>query len=85
MDDVEAAFAAAIVWTTEIFIVNPPQERRKPGRAWSGDAQTKAELHAATDAIHAVWQRLKMDTITQLIGMRSGGGGVGASGMYVTS
>ena len=27
-----------------------------------GDARTEAELQAATDAMHAVWQRLKMDT-----------------------
>ena len=40
----------------------PPQERRRPGRGWSGDARTEAELQAATDAIHAAWQRLKLDT-----------------------
>ena len=27
-----------------------------------GDAQTKAELQAAADAVHAAWQYLKMDT-----------------------
>ena len=60
MDDVEAAFAAAIMRTAELVI--SPQERRRPGRGWSGDAQTEAELQAATDAMHTAWQRLKMDT-----------------------
>ena len=39
-----------------------PQERRRPGRGWSGDAQTEAELQTATDAMHAAGQRLKTDT-----------------------
>ena len=60
VDNVEAAFAAAIMRTAELVIV--PQERRKPGRGWSGDAQTEAELQTATDAMHAAWQRLKTDT-----------------------
>ena len=60
MDDVEAAFTAAIMQTAELVI--PPHERRRPGRGWSGDARTEAELQAATDAMHAAWQRLKMDT-----------------------
>ena len=60
VDDVEVAFAAAIMRTAELVI--SPQERRKPGRGWSGDAQTEAELQTATDAIHAAWQRLKTDT-----------------------
>ena len=60
VDDVEAAFAAAIMRTAELMI--PPQERRRPGRSWSGDARTEAELQAATDAMHTAWQRLKMDT-----------------------
>ena len=60
VDDVEAAFAAAIKRTPELVI--PPQERRRPGRCWSGDAQTEAELQTATDAMHAVRQRLKTDT-----------------------
>ena len=60
MDDVEAAFATAIMRTAELMI--PLQERRRPGGGWSGDAQTEAELHVATDAMHATWQRLKMDT-----------------------
>ena len=60
VDDVEAAFAAAIMRTAELVI--PPQERRRPGRGWSGDAQTEAELQTATDAMHAAWQRLKTDT-----------------------
>ena len=60
VDDVEAAFAAAIMRTAKLVI--PPQERRRPGRGWSGDAQTEAELQTATDAMHAAWQRLKTDT-----------------------
>ena len=60
VDDVEAAFAAAIMRTAELII--PPQKRRRPGRGWSGDAQTEAELQAATDVMHTVWQRLRMDT-----------------------
>ena len=60
VDDVEAAFAAAIMRTAELVI--PPQERRGPGRGWSGDARTEAELQAATDAMHTAWQRLRMDT-----------------------
>ena len=74
VDDVEAAFTAAIMRNTELVI--SPQERRRPGRGWSGDARTEAELQAATDAMHAAWQRLKMDT-----GMRSCGG---PSGNHVT-
>ena len=53
VDDVEAAFAAAIMRTAELVI--PPQERRRPGRGWSGDARTEAELQAATDAMHTAW------------------------------
>ena len=60
VDDVEAAFAAAIMQTAELMI--PPQKRRRPGRGWSGDARTEAELQAATDAMHTAWQRLKMNT-----------------------
>ena len=60
MDDVEAAFAAAIMRTAESVI--PLQERRRLGRGWSGDARTEAELQAATDAMHTAWQRLEMDT-----------------------
>ena len=60
VDDVEAAFAAAIMRTAELVI--PPQERRRPGRGWSGDARTEAELQAATDAMHTAWQRLRMGT-----------------------
>ena len=60
VDDVEAAFAAAIMRTAELVI--PPQERRTPGRGWSGDARTEAELQAATDAMRTAWQRLRMDT-----------------------
>ena len=60
VDVVEAAFAAAIMRTAEMVI--PPQERRRLGRGWSGDAQTKAELQTATDAMHTAWQRLKTDT-----------------------
>ena len=60
VDDVEVTFAAATMQTAEMVI--PPQERRRPGRGGSGDARTEAELQAATDAMHAAWQRLKMDT-----------------------
>ena len=60
VNDVKAAFAAAIMRTAELVI--PPQERRRPGRGWSGDAQTEAGLQTATDAMHAAWQRLKTDT-----------------------
>ena len=60
VDDVEAEFATAIMRTAELVI--PPQERRRPGRGWSGDSRTEAELQAATDAIHTAWQCLKMDT-----------------------
>ena len=42
VDDVESAFAAAIMRTAELVIL--PQERRRPGRGWSGDTQTEAEL-----------------------------------------
>ena len=60
VDDVEAAFAAAIMRTAELVI--PHQERRRPGRGWSGDARTEVELKAASDAMHRAWQRLKIDT-----------------------
>ena len=60
MDDVEAAFVAAIMQTAELVI--PPQERRRPGQGWIGDARTEAELQIVTDAMHAAWQRLKTDT-----------------------
>ena len=50
VDDVEAAFAAAIMRTAEL--VTPSQERRRPGRGWSGNARTEAKLQAATDAMH---------------------------------
>ena len=60
VDDAEAAFAAAIMRTAELVI--PPQERRGPGRGWSGGARTEAELQAGTDAMHTAWQRLKLDT-----------------------
>ena len=59
VDDVEAAFIAAIMQTAELVI--PPQETRRPVRGWSGDVRTEAQLLAATDAMHAAWQRLKMD------------------------
>ena len=59
-DDVKVAFAAAIMRTAELVI--SPQERRRPGRGWSGNARTEAELQAATDAMYTAWQRLKMDT-----------------------
>ena len=60
VDDVEAVFAAAIMRTAELVI--PPEGRRRPGRGWSGDARTEAELQAATDAMDTAWQRLKIHT-----------------------
>ena len=42
VDDVETAFAAAIMRTAELMI--PPQERRRPGRGWSRNDRTEAEL-----------------------------------------
>ena len=51
VDDVEAAFTAVIMRIAELVI--PPQKRRRPRQGWSGDARTKAELQAATDAMHA--------------------------------
>ena len=60
VDDVEAAFTTATMRTTELVI--PHHDRRRPGRGWSGDARTEAELQPTTDTMHATWQRLKMDT-----------------------
>ena len=60
VEDVEAAFTVAIMRTAELGI--QPQERRRPGLGWSGDARTKAELQAVIDAMLTAWQRLKMDT-----------------------
>ena len=59
MDDVEATFASAIMPTAELVI--PPRERRRPGRGWSGDTRTEAELQVATDAMHTAWEDLDMD------------------------
>ena len=42
VDNVGAALVSAIMRTAELMI--PPQERRRPGRGWSRDAQTEAEL-----------------------------------------
>ena len=60
MDDVEAAFTVTILRTAELVILH--QERRRPRRSWSGDAQTEAELQASADVIHTAWQRIKIDT-----------------------
>ena len=60
VNDMEAAFGAAIMRTAELVISH--QERRRPRRGWSGDAQTETELQAATDAMYEAWQPLKMDT-----------------------
>ena len=60
VDDVEAAFTAAIMRTAELVI--PPQEQTRPGRDWNGDTRTEAELQAATDTMHVAWKHLKMDT-----------------------
>ena len=46
VDDVEAAFAAAIMRTAELVI--PPQERRRPGQGWSVEYEASAEQHADT-------------------------------------
>ena len=59
VDDVEVAFAAAIIRTAEVAI--PPQERKGPGRGESRDTQREAELQAVTDAMHAALQHLKVD------------------------
>ena len=53
VDDVEAAFAAAIIPAAELVI--PPQERRRLGRGCSEDAQTEADLRVAPDAMRAAW------------------------------
>ena len=51
VDNVEAAFAAAIMRTTELVI--PPQERRRPGRGWSGDARTVCTIGwGATSSVY---------------------------------
>ena len=60
VDHAEVSFAAATMRTAELVI--SPQERRRPRRGWNVEAQTEAELQAATDAVHAAWQRLKMNT-----------------------
>ena len=39
VDDVEAAFATALMRTDELVI--PPQERRRPERGWSEDALSR--------------------------------------------
>ena len=61
VNDVEVTFVAAIMRTAELLVITP-KKRRRPGRGWSGDAQTEAELQAATDAMHAAWQHPKTDT-----------------------
>ena len=60
VDDVGAALAAVIMGTAELVI--SPQELRRPGQGWRGDAQTETKLQAANDAIRAAWQHLKMGT-----------------------
>ena len=60
VNDVEAAFAAVIMRNAKLVI--PPQERKRPRRGWSRNAQTEFELQTAAEAIHAAWQRLKTDT-----------------------
>ena len=51
MGNVEAAVATVIMQTAELVI--SPQDRRRPGRGWSGDAQTEAELQTTTHTMHA--------------------------------
>ena len=60
VDGVEAAFTAAIMWTAEVVI--PSQERKRPGPGENGDAPMETGIHAMTDAKHASWQSLKVDT-----------------------
>ena len=60
VDDVEAAFAAAIMRTAELVI--PSQERKRPGPGEDGDAPMETGIQAMMDAMHAAWQRLKIDT-----------------------
>ena len=60
VDDTEVAFARAIMRIAEL--VMPPQERWRPARGQSRDARMEAEMQAATDAMYAAWQRLKMNT-----------------------
>ena len=60
VDDVETAFATAILQTAKL--VSPPQERRLPGPGWRGDAQAEAELNMAMTARRVAWNRQKADT-----------------------
>ena len=60
MDDAEATLTMAIIRTAELFVL--PQECRRPGRGWSRDAQTEAELQAAAYVMHEAGQCLKTDT-----------------------
>ena len=53
MDHVEAV---VIIRTAQLVI------QRRPGPGWNRDTQTEAELQAATDAMHAAWWRLKMNS-----------------------
>ena len=60
VDEVEAEFTAAIMRTAEI--VMPLKERKRPGRGWSGDAETQAELSVVETAMHTAWRNLKENT-----------------------
>ena len=55
VDEVEAAFTAAVVQTAELIV--PPQERRMPGLGWKGDAQAVVEFSLVRAARSAAWSR----------------------------
>ena len=59
VDDVETAFATAILQTAER--VAPPRATRLPGQGWRGDAQAEAEISMATAARRAAWKRRMAD------------------------
>ena len=60
VDDVEAAFTAAILQTAER--VAPPRAPKRPGRGWRRDAQAETEISMATAARRAAWKRQRANT-----------------------
>ena len=60
VDDVETAFTAATLQTTER--VAPPRAPRLPGLGWRGDAQAETEISMATAARRAAWKRQRAGT-----------------------
>ena len=60
VNDVGVAYASAVMRTAEL--VTLPQERRRPRQGLTEYSEAEAELQATTNAMHAVWQRLKTDT-----------------------